>query len=379
MSTALDPDAPFPAVDPAMSQTITIACPACGAQKSVGAESVGQKVQCECGMSFSVSPVFAVAPSRGGVMGGDRRARVQTLAATALMFAGGAMLAVWLMRRGTTDNRSQPPAPSPPVAAAPALPADPPDTPPPSADARDSQPPAAVEKPGSATLPPAAPAPPPVAAADPEKVPAPVAGADEAKAPPVKPIPTTEPPPETATGAAKSPPPTSADPNPATPAGPDKPAADNPAPSPAPLAAPPAPKVPEPPPPSAKAEQFWDAFDLDPDKAKAQFVGRTVDLTVRGQVERDAEGKAYFGARVIWPTKKTPAQLSRLPAQQRAWERDGYPANVRCYLAADQVAAAEALAAGTEYVIRGECAGRQDDPAVYMGYVVVLRDCRVVK
>jgi hypothetical protein len=40
---------------------------------------------------------------------------------------------------------------------------------------------------------------------------------------------------------------------------------------------------------------------------------------------------------------------------------------------------AAALPPDREHVLRGVVAGRHDDPAVSMGYVVVLRDCRVVR
>src|SRR2546429_20979 len=100
-----------------MSTTIVIACPSCGIQKKPGTECLGQKVQCGCGMSYSVSPVFAVIPREGWLkrwLGGPkedekdpssppapaaaptgaRTSRAVTVAATVVLFAGSAALAV---------------------------------------------------------------------------------------------------------------------------------------------------------------------------------------------------------------------------------------------------------------------------------------------
>jgi hypothetical protein len=125
-----------------------------------------------------------------------------------------------------------------------------------------------------------------------------------------------------------------------------------------------------------RASKLWDAFDLDRDLARTKYAGQVVEVTAPGKVERDQDGKLYFGAQVVQPGTK-PA--NRLTAQEQRWEKNGYPANVRCYLTPGQAATLADLAPGQECVVRGVCVGRRDDPSVYMGYVVVLENCEVAK
>jgi hypothetical protein len=306
-----------------MSSVVTIACPSCGHQMQVSSDALGEKVQCQgCGHRYAVSPVFMV-------MDGQARRRppaasparsVVRVAAVALI-AAGAALAVWVMRRPGPDA----PAPA---------------DPPPAPDAVASRP--AVEETVWT-------APPPPAETPADPVP-----------PPAAPAPDPTPPPPAA-------------PAPALPAAPPDP------PAPEVKPAPPPPTPPAPPVARLKADRLWDAFDLDPAQAKAQYAGQPVEVVARGRVERDEQGQAYFGARVIWPAPDAAAPRPRSTPQRQTWEREGYPASVRCYLPADQVPAAEALPPDREHILRGVVQGRHDDPAVYMGYVVVLRDCRVVR
>ena len=46
----------------------------------------------------------------------------------------------------------------------------------------------------------------------------------------------------------------------------------------------------------------------------------------------DVGGKPFFGGVVVQPSPHTPAQLSRLSAQERQWEESGYPPNVKSWL-----------------------------------------------
>jgi hypothetical protein len=126
---------------------------------------------------------------------------------------------------------------------------------------------------------------------------------------------------------------------------------------------------------SMTAVKLWDVFDLDATAAAAQYTGKVLDVSARGKVGKDSFGKPFFGAVVVQPRGKTTARLS--PDEQR-WEREGYPASVRCYLAPDQADALEKLPAGKEVVLRGTCTGRKDRQDVYRGYIVELDNCTVV-
>jgi hypothetical protein len=159
------------------------------------------------------------------------------------------------------------------------------------------------------------------------------------------------------------------------------PVTGNPGTSPPPDQPPPMPPpMPPPNPPPAPAEAvtavtLWDAFDLDPAAATARYAGKVLDVSVRGKVSKDSFGKPFFGAVVVQPRGKTTARLSR---DEQRWEREGYPASVRCYLAADQAALLEKVAADQDVVLRGTCTGRKDRQDVYRGYIVELDNCTVV-
>jgi hypothetical protein len=150
---------------------------------------------------------------------------------------------------------------------------------------------------------------------------------------------------------------------------------------PQPAPAPPAPPAPPPPPPpmpvaaeSLTAVTLWDAFDLDPNAA-AKYSGKVLEVTGRGKVAKDSFGRTYFGAEVVKPRGKTSA---RLTPDERRWEKEGYPASVRCYLTPEQAEVLEKLPADRDVVFRGTCTGRKDRQDVYRGYIVELDNCTVV-
>jgi hypothetical protein len=143
---------------------------------------------------------------------------------------------------------------------------------------------------------------------------------------------------------------------------------------------PPSSNPPPPPPPatpaaSVSAVTLWDAYDLDPAAATAKYSGKLLEVTARGKLAKDTFGKPYFGAVVVKPRGKITARMSQ---DEKAWERDGYPPSVRCYLSPDQAAALEGVPADRDVVLRGTCTGRKDRQDVYRGYIIELEDCTVV-
>lgn len=136
----------------------------------------------------------------------------------------------------------------------------------------------------------------------------------------------------------------------------------------------------DPPAASLRGDVLWDSFGLDEAAAKQKYLGKTVEVTtVRGRVGTDREGKPFFGGVVVQPSPHTPAQLSRLSAQARQWEASGYPPNLICYFAPERKAEFEKVPPDQDCAIRGVCAGRQRASDVYMGYVVVLERCELVR
>lgn len=141
----------------------------------------------------------------------------------------------------------------------------------------------------------------------------------------------------------------------------------------------PVPATPPTPPPTPvatlSAVTLWDAFDLNPEDAATRYVGKVVEVTARGKLGVDKLGKEYFGAEVVKPMARPGRRLT--PDEQR-WEKEGYPPNVRCYLAPGQSAALESLPPGRPIVFRGTVVGRKDQRDVYRGYIVELQDCVIV-
>lgn len=94
--------------------SLTIACPSCGTTQKLPPESIGQKVQCFCGMHYSASPIFAVNSERNWL-----RARGKQLLTAVALIGGCAGVAAWF---ATRPNAAE--SPDGPVAAAPAEPKD---------------------------------------------------------------------------------------------------------------------------------------------------------------------------------------------------------------------------------------------------------------
>src|SRR5262245_16048573 len=100
--------------------SMTIACPSCGTKRRLDANSMGLKIQCDGGISFSVSPVFAVPDRDDSTMtwlaGKSSRLTNWLAARLALpgrgggftmvivvfvLLAGSAALAAWLIAGGS--------------------------------------------------------------------------------------------------------------------------------------------------------------------------------------------------------------------------------------------------------------------------------------
>jgi len=128
-----------------------------------------------------------------------------------------------------------------------------------------------------------------------------------------------------------------------------------------------------------RADVLWDSFGVDEAAANAKYKDKVVEVTVRGRVQRDVGGKPFFGGVVVQPSPHTPAQLSRLSAQERQWEQSGYPPNLICYFPPERKAEFEKVPPDHDCVIRGVCGGKQQSRNVYMNYVVVLERCELVR
>jgi hypothetical protein len=299
--------------------SMTIACPSCGTKRRLDANSMGLKIQCDCGISFSVSPVFAVPdrdestmtwltgkssrltrwlasclqlPGSGGGM--------TTVFAVFILLAGSAALAAWLMSWG-----------------------------------------------GAATLDPRG------KATDPAKL------GYTGLAPRASNSGSSVPKPSTGQNSVPLPSSTEMDPTPPDP----KPTPTPPPPPPTPIE-------------SLRASKLWDAFDIDRDAAAEKYFGQVVEVTGSGKVHRDEEGHLYFGAQMVTPGTKP---VSKQTAQEKRWEKSGYPPNLRCYLQPGEAAALADADPKKEYVFRGVCTGRREDPHVYMGYIVILERCQQIK
>jgi hypothetical protein len=141
------------------------------------------------------------------------------------------------------------------------------------------------------------------------------------------------------------------------------------------------PAPPPPPPPqvvpvaSVSAVTLWDAFELDPAAAAARYSDKLVEIKARGRVGRDSLDKPYFGAVVV---KARGRPTPGMTAEQKLWEKEGYPPSVRCYLSPEQAATLETAPADEEVTLRGICTGRKSRGEVYHGYIVDLENCTIV-
>jgi hypothetical protein len=78
------------------------------------------------------------------------------------------------------------------------------------------------------------------------------------------------------------------------------------------------------------------------------------------------------------PTGLTPEQLATQSDKERKWFSEGYPPNVICRIAPDQVEAFADLKPNRQCTVRGVCEGKRDAD-VGGGYVVTFSDCKLVK
>jgi hypothetical protein len=295
--------------------TQTFACPACGSRKVIEDPQSGEKIHCTCGMSYPASPVFAIADAGNAKSGGPGVGLMVGLA----MLIGFAGAAAWLVTRPKAGQPDRP-----------------------AVAKNDKRVP--VDHPTEAA----------------ETATKPTTDDGKPKA-----VATTETPPKTTTP--DSTPPTSGTATENSPGGstPTTTAVNPPTPPPAPTA----------PGEALSAVKLWDAFDLDPDAASARYTGKMIEVTARGKLARDYRDKPYFGAEVVKPRGRL---TSRMTPNERQWETEGYPPNVRCYLSPDQEAALEKVSPGQEVVLRGVCTGRKTISDVYRGYIVELEDCTVM-
>jgi hypothetical protein len=151
-----------------------------------------------------------------------------------------------------------------------------------------------------------------------------------------------------------------------------KPVEPTPDPKPTPPSTEPKPKTGETTPAiNVRPDTLFDAFD-DTGNGRRKFGGKMVELSGPATVSKDFEGRPYVGLSVVTPRKLTPEQLEKLPPRERAWEQNGYPPNIRCYVdrkIADLVAG---LPDGTSVTVRGVVRDRREDAGVYMGYYVIV-------
>jgi len=122
---------------------------------------------------------------------------------------------------------------------------------------------------------------------------------------------------------------------------------------------------------NVRPDTLFDAF-YDTGNGRRKFGGKSVELSGPATVAKDFEGRPYVGLSVVTPRKLTPEQLEKLPPRERAWEQNGYPPNIRCYVdrkIADLVAG---LPSGTTVTVRGVVRDRREDASVYMGYYVIV-------
>ena len=139
------------------------------------------------------------------------------------------------------------------------------------------------------------------------------------------------------------------------------------------------PKVPPPPPlvpvATVSADTLWDAFDLDPVAAASKYVDKMVEVKARGRIARDSIDRPYFGAVVVKSRGRTTPRMS---AEEKQWEKVGYPPSVRCYLSEEDAANLEKTPGDQEVEFRGICTGRKNRSDAYRGYIVELSHCTIV-
>lgn len=124
---------------------------------------------------------------------------------------------------------------------------------------------------------------------------------------------------------------------------------------------------------------LWKQYGDDPAGADALYRGKRVEFRIKGRLQQDADGGWVLGAPMYEPTALTAEQYAQQTEKEQRWFRDGYPPNVLCRVALEQVQAFRALPADREVTVRGWCVGKKLDSDVGGGYVVLFNDCALVK
>jgi hypothetical protein len=143
-----------------------------------------------------------------------------------------------------------------------------------------------------------------------------------------------------------------------------------------PAASPPSSALPESP-IEVRATVLWQDYQDNEAKGDAKYKGKTLQLADSVKVRKDGDAY-YLGFETVGSTVVTTAQYKLLTPQQKKWYNEGYPPNVLCYLDSASVSKAAQLSERDICTVRGVCAGRKNDPDVYLGYVVVLKNCQIV-
>lgn len=124
---------------------------------------------------------------------------------------------------------------------------------------------------------------------------------------------------------------------------------------------------------------LWKEYGQDEKQADRKYLDKLVDFKAKGKLERDAGGSWILGLPMFEPTALTPEEFDRQSPQQRRWFTEGYPANVLCYFAPGEEERFRSAGPDRECSLQGVCAGKRPDPDVGGGYVVILRNCRLLK
>jgi hypothetical protein len=129
---------------------------------------------------------------------------------------------------------------------------------------------------------------------------------------------------------------------------------------------------------NVRPDSLFDAFD-DTGNGRRKFGGKLVEISGPATVAKDLEGRLFVGLSVVAPRKLTPEQLEKLPPRERAWEQNGYPPNIRCYVDRKTADLMAGLPDGTIVTVRGVVRDRREDAGVYMDYYVIVDAVDVAK
>jgi hypothetical protein len=122
---------------------------------------------------------------------------------------------------------------------------------------------------------------------------------------------------------------------------------------------------------------LWKEYGENEAVADARYRGKTIEFKFSGKLQPDGDGWALV-APMFEPTALSPEQLAHQSQKERKWFSDGYPPNVICRIAPDQIEAFADRMPNSPCTIRGVCEGKRDAD-VGGGYVVTFSDCKLVK